>query len=251
MKKIITSGLKLFLFSIATLVILLAIDSSTIQAVCCLPAPGTSGGSSGTLCEGTQINLGYEKKLLPLPNEKMLGGSDLCSATATGSCGRPGKCIEPRMIVIHTTTESDDYDSNYWYEYFASGAKNRGVGTQFVIDQNGKVLQMMELLEDRVEAGRHVKNYNDEAIGIELVDEDVFSAKSEVPTAQYEAALKLVRELMSQYNIPLGDVEADWQAASNSYVNSSPGVYGHYQLNPVDRADPGENFFAQFREDLR
>lgn len=210
------------------------------------PSPGGPGDVTGspTICNGAPISLGYTKKFLPLPD----AGS--CSSTQTGACGRPGTCVTPNKIVLHTTTGSDNFTAEYIFQYFASGSGNRGVGAHFVIDQAGKVLQMVETLADRIEVAYAVANYSDH-ISIELVDEDIFSSKSESPSAQYQATLNLVRILMQQYYIPKGNLDSTWTAPSDSRTTTAnPGVYGHYQLNPLTKGDPGIEFFRQFREDL-
>src|SRR5690606_26173067 len=77
--------------------------------------------------------------------------------------------------------------------------------------------------------------------------------KDSQPLDQYNATLKLVCYLMQQYNIPLGTTEADWTSSSLSIDDPElvPGIYGHYQITPGDKEDPGQGWLADFREDLR
>lgn len=202
----------------------------------------TTQGGLPTRCSGIPISLGVEKKLLPLPNE------GICSQTVTGACGRPGNCIIPKRIVIHVTGGGTSAES--LYSYFASGSEYRGVGTQYVVDRAGKALQMTETLDTEIEVAYGVAYYVDH-ISIELVNDVVYKNKSESTPAQYQATLNLVRKLMAQYGIPKGNLEYDWRSNTDTFNSAAvPGIYGHYQLNPGSRADPGDGFLRDFRADL-
>jgi hypothetical protein len=210
------------------------------------PGGAVVSDGSPTQCTnvGEPIELGYTKKLLPLPQENN------CKGTKTESCGRPGTCIQPAKIVIHTTagpsTKAEDT-----YRFFAGGAGGAGTGTQFVIGKEGEVIQMAELFKDQVETTRGVQNYSDH-ISIEVVDDNVYGSKNEAPAVQYASLIKLVKQLMQQYNIPLGDLQYDWKSPNNEKnMSLGKGVYGHYQLNPQTKTDPGINFMRDLRKDLQ
>lgn len=189
----------------------------------------TSG--TATKCEGVVASFGVEKKLLPIGK------------------GRKDSCFVPSKIVMHTTWGITSAEGIY--EYFASGSSGRNVGTQFVVGRDGKVLQMAETLQDKVEITSGIANYNNQAISIELGHTGDYSSKSQVPKAQYDATLNLVRALMRQYKIPLGDLGYTWVSSSNSRnSNAEAGIYGHYQLNPETKTDPGKGFMRDFRRDL-
>jgi N-acetyl-anhydromuramyl-L-alanine amidase AmpD len=149
---------------------------------------------------------------------------------------------------MHTTIS--DKDAAGIQNYFATGAQGRGVGTQFVIGNDGKVIQMVEMFEDKIEESLGTANHNAGAINIEMTHTGVYGSKNDAPAAQYQAALSLVKKLMQQYRIPKGNIEYDWKAGSDSEKVSQPGVFGHYQLNPSNREDPGIGFMKDFREDL-
>jgi len=191
-------------------------------------------------CSGKIVSFGVEKKLLPF--------ADQCPGSR--GCGRKISCFTPTKIVLHTTWGGGDVGN--LYEYFASGSGGKGVGTQFGIGKDGRVIQMAETLSDKVEITAGIANYNSQAISIELCHSSNYSSKNEVPPAQYNAAVSLVKALMSQYNIPVGSLEYTWISPSNARnPNAGPGIYGHYQLNPITKTDPGSGFMRDFRESLR
>lgn len=205
-------------------------------------------GGAPSQCSGAPVNLGYTKKLLPLPTEGK------CSQTQTGACGRPGTCAVPAKIVLHTTAGALTADD--LYNYFAAGSPSgegyfRGVGSHFVVGNDGKILQMVESFDNKIEVAWAVANYSDH-ISIEMGYGGVYNNRGEVPPAQYNATLGLVKNLMKTYNIPLGNLEYNWSASSDSPTSqATPGVYGHYQLNPQTRTDPGSGLMRDFREDLK
>ncbi len=206
--------------------------------------PGAYGSGDKTHCEGPPISFeGVEKKLIPV-------------STPDLKTGRPGDCVKaPRYIVIHTTA-SPEPTAEGIYEYFASGAGGRGVASQFVIGNDGHTIQMGETLASQADRMYHAAYNNDGSIGIEITAKDIYNSKSEAPTAQYKQTLALVRALMKLYNIPIADPQhnSTWRAPSNKFDDPPPGVYGHYQLNPVNpdsRTDPGEGFFKDLINDLQ
>lgn len=198
-------------------------------------------GVGDSVCQGTALSFG-EKKLLPRQSQLT------CKATDTGSCGRLDKCRIPRKVVLHTTVSPATAEGIY--DYFAKGAGGRGVGTQFVIGKDGKVIQMTEMFDKEIEESVGTAYHNAEAINIEMTDTGVYASKDAAPNAQYQAMLSLVKKLMQQYNIPKGNVGYDWKASSDSSKDSPPGIYGHYQLNPSNRTDPGIGFMRDFLADL-
>lgn len=212
----------------------------------CLPAgPQPGGGGAPTICSGVPISFGVTKQFLPLPSEK-----PTCSQTVTEACGRPGTCVaNPTRIVLHVT--GGDADAQATYRYFLNGSDNRGVGSHFIIGKDGETLQLVESLEGKFEVAYAVAGYSDH-ISIEIVNRTVYNNKNEPPPVQYQAVLNLVKKLMIQYNIPVGNVEYDWRAPSDEPTSlATPGVYGHYQLNPRSRADPGAGFLRDIRQDLK
>lgn len=211
--------------------------------------PGTTVSGAPTKCQGTPVSFDVPKKFLPLPNER-----PVCRQTESGSCGRPGLCVKPRIIVMHITT--GDMNELATWDFFATGSPSKegglkGVGSHFIIGKDGKTIQIVETLSDEVEVSIGTANYYDH-ISIEMVNKYVYNSKQEVPPAQYQSTLQLVRKLMTHYNIPVGNLEWTWKALSDQ--NSPqvvPGIYGHYQLNPNSRTDPGAGLMRDLREDLK
>lgn len=196
------------------------------------PLPAPIGDH--TLCAGKIVSFGIRKQLIPI---KPYPGS-----------GRPGRCIVPNFIVIHTTA-GPWTTAEQVYQYFNGGAGGRGVASQFVIDKQGDAIQMGETLDTQIDVLYGTGNYPD-AINIELNDPNVYSSKASATPAQYTKLLTLVKALMKQYNIPLGPHEYTWASPDIMYHAYPRGVYGHYQLNPIVRTDPGAGFLRDVRQDL-
>ena len=204
-------------------------------------------------CAGTAITFpNTTKHLLPL------------STTA----GRSGNCITPKIIVVHVTQGPEGQTLNDIYDYFATGSVDTRTGkayntsSTFVMDTTGKVEQLVEMYDSVSEETIAVHAYNDQQISIEMISPKTFSSKSEVPAAQYSALLSLIQNLMTQYSIPIGDKGAEWISQTTGRNDEliptdekndavTPGVYGHYQLNPNSRADPGKGLQKDIVADLQ
>jgi hypothetical protein len=189
-------------------------------------------------------SLGVEKRLL--------------SITATG---RTGECVpNPINIVMHTTagatTAEDTYD---WFE----NKGGKGLGSHFTIGQDGKIIQMVEMYEGAVEFVQTVGSFKSH-ISIEMGSsgsKPVYESIAEMTPEQYASAKKLVKALATTYNIPIGSLEyncaypsglklyADLDNCDGFYQEK--GIYGHYQLSPSIRTDPGRGWMREFREELK
>lgn len=225
---------------------------SGLGLIKCSSTPtSSSGGGDPTICGGTPVDLGVPKKLLPLPQEKLA-----CQNSVTGACGRPGTCVSnPTRVVLHTTGGGKAAESitkaETIYQYFANSPDGRGVGSHFAIGKGGEVIQMVETLEGKIEMAYAVANYADH-ISIEIIHAYTYNSKDEMPPAQYQSLLNLVKTLMGKYNIPVGNLEYTWKASSDrATIDAAPGIYGHYQLNPLTRGDPGAGLIRDIREDLK
>lgn len=192
-----------------------------------------------TTCSGEVIDLGVEKKLI-----------------SPSQLSRPGICGQkPTKIVMHTTWGHDTAEG--LWEYFETKPEGRYASTQFVVGKDGKVLQMLETLSDKVEIGWAVSYFNDDSVSIEIGRNGNFNTRDEVPKVQYDATVKLVQALMQAYDIPVGNIEytainnTNDPSAGGPIAKSSLGIFGHYQLSPDDRSDPGQGFLRDFREDLK
>lgn len=166
--------------------------------------------------------------------------------------GRPGHCIAPKKIVIHTTGGEPGQTLEGLYSKLADTSSNtEGVSTNFAVDETGNIMQFVNMYTSLSETTRGVRSYNDEQISIEIMSPTIRQGKSEISAAQYNAVIKLTRDLMLQYNIPLGDKDYTWKAPTDAYTSASePGVFGHYQLNPQSKPDPGEGLMRDIKTDL-
>jgi N-acetyl-anhydromuramyl-L-alanine amidase AmpD len=116
--------------------------------------------------------------------------------------------LKPRVIVLHFTA-NNSYSATW--NTFASNAANNGEkpGTcsQFVIEQNGRIHQLVPL---NVRC-RHTIGLNHVAIGIEMVQltgPNAHWADQQIlhRPRQVKAALRLVRWLQARYHIAKRDV---------------------------------------------
>ncbi len=222
--------------------ILLSITFSVL-ALFMFPKPEiVSAQASPSRCITSPINIGVEKKLLPLD-------TDCQSSTGYLYCGRgkqpgippapPGTfgpspdCVTPTTIVMHTTHDGST-TADQVYSYFAGGSGGRHVGSHFAIGDDGTILQMVEMGQTQVEYAQTVGDFQPH-ISIEQTHTGNYGSKAEAPAAQYQAALQLVKSLQQIYNIP------DSQ------------VLGHYDIWPVAEGgagDPGVGWMLDFRADL-
>ncbi|MDO8498594.1 MAG: N-acetylmuramoyl-L-alanine amidase [bacterium] len=212
------------------------------------PSPSISPPPVTTqVCKGDLASFNATMMLLPLPKQK-----PICEQTLTGSCGRPGFCTTPTKIVLHTTWSPVNAVDTY--NYFANGSPSAsglaGVGSHFIIDKDGSTLQLVDLYRDKTEVAWAVAGYVDH-ISIEIVNNGDYSGKSAMPSVQYQATLSLVRSLMQQYNITLGNLEYTWKTPSNTALPNLVGVFGHYQLNPQTKTDPGAGLVRDIRTNLK
>jgi len=189
-----------------------------------------------TKCNGTIVSFGVPKKLIPIAPWPL--------------SGRPGLCMKPNYIVLHTTGFGGNDSAEVQYQFFARGADGRGAAAAYAIGKQGDTIQMVESLQDQFEVAYAVGNYADQ-VSIEICNPGPFKNKFEATPAQYAVVLRLVRALMKQYNIPLGNLGYTWRAPDNQHVAGlQRGVYGHYQLNPLTKVDPGDGFLRDVRQDL-
>lgn len=224
-KKYSMRGNKILLFTLFLTILLLPV-------LLVLSTPVFADGA----CSGTPISIpGVQKKLIPL------------------GTGRQNQCMKPKNIIMHTTDGKLTAEDTY--TYFAGGASGRNVASQFVVGNDGKVIQMGELTNQGADIMYHVAFNNTGSIGIEQGATTEYSSKNAAPQVQYQASLKLVQFLMKEYNIKPQDVKygPDWIAPANSGVSYPSGIYGHYQLNPLGkdaRTDPGQGWMKDFFKDL-
>ena len=80
---------------------------------------------------------------------------------------RPGNCITPDMIFMHAT-EGGTLESN-WELFNGGGLDGNGTNAQFIIGEDGKILQTVPLYQDKVEFAATNTPMNNRSIGIEMV----------------------------------------------------------------------------------
>lgn len=193
---------------------------------------------------GTSITFG-EKKLLP----------------STGNGRVAGYCNRPQMIVVHTTW-GNLHSLQQLYDYYAGGSYDgpgnyRYNAVQFAIDKEGRTWQMTEAYAYGIEEAWGVGNYNDLAINIELIHNGDYDSKYAMPSAQYQALNSLLVSLVNQYEIgKISDENWDfgWPYERTTgvefRVNVPNGIYGHYQLAPFSRSDPGRGLMRDIKNDM-
>jgi len=202
---------------------------------------------------------------------KLLGGpssgGDACSSTTTGSsakwvqkngwedwiddpkveireyneqttCCRPynqQREIQPNMVVLHWTGSESDTLDRIWNYFNNSGYD--GAFVSFIIDKDGKIVQAApaNVREAGVRGyngipvpynvnGVTVRHYG-AAISIEAVGN--WGQSGMPPQPQMESYVWLVQVLLKKYNLKPCD------------------VWGHGELNPDDRDDPGKKFMEE------
>lgn len=181
---------------------------------------------------GREIDLGIPRHLLPSGQEY----------------GIPGEIRVPNAIVLHTTQTPGDTAISV-YEFFRD--RKRGASTQLAVGKAGDAVQMARFYKNGVDRTYGCRNYP-ATIGIEMTELGVYNSREETPAKQFETTAEITLSLMEQYAIPLGDYDADWHSDSNARIqNLPPGVYGHYQLNPETKTDPGIGFLRDLRKEIK
>ena len=117
------------------------------------------------------------------------------------------------LIVIHDI-EGSYWDGIDWFRTYGSD-----VSAHYIVDYNGAVTQMVR---DN-DIAWHVYGYNSNSIGIENAG---FAYHNYWTTAQYKALAQLTCYLCERYGVP----------------KSRTHIKGHYELDPVNRVDPGPYF---------
>jgi len=123
-----------------------------------------------------------------------------------GNHFQPGNTNRVRMVVLHSTAARGPGDFNYLRR---GGSDARPVSIHYYIDKAGNISQMVDDKDIAWQAGASTwkvdgnlvsPSCNPISIGIEL--ENLNTGRDPYPLAQYNAALQLVRFLVSKYNIP-------------------------------------------------
>jgi N-acetyl-anhydromuramyl-L-alanine amidase AmpD len=123
-----------------------------------------------------------------------------------GNHFQPGNISRVRMVVMHATAARGPGDYNYLRQ---GGSNDRPVSIHYYIDKAGNITQMVDDKDIAWQAGASTwkvdgnfiaPSCNPISVGIEL--ENLNTGRDPYPLAQYNAALELVRFLVSKYNIP-------------------------------------------------
>lgn len=135
-------------------------------------------------------------------------------------------------IIIHTTQSSTAQSTINWFQNNCQHGQERnpsckGVSAHYLIDQNGKVYQMVKEKDYAQHAGR----MNTRSIGIEhvgWVDQPGWATD-----AMYQASAALIQYLTTKYNIP----------------KDRSHIIGHNEVSGTTHTDPGPywdwNYFMQ------
>lgn len=128
----------------------------------------------------------------------------------------------PFVIVIHDTEETFE-DS---LAILTDPNRESPVSAHYLIDLSGSIYRLVNDTDRAWHAGTSywhgMKDLNDVAIGIELVNTD--SAKNGYPDQQITALIKLLIDIRNRFNIPLHF------------------IISHEDIAPTRRADPGPHF---------
>lgn len=117
-----------------------------------------------------------------------------------------GQASRIRMVVMHATAARGPGDYNYLRQ---GGSNDRPVSIHYYIDKAGTISQMVQDKDIAWQAGASTwtvdgrpvsPSCNPVSVGIEL--ENLNNGRDPYPQAQYDAALELVRYLVSKYKVP-------------------------------------------------
>ena len=154
--------------------------------------------------------------------------------------------IEPKMVVVHWTVYPT-FEQSFQAFYPAVLPDSRAgiqhasalnVSSQYMIDRDGTVYQLMP---DTLMA-RHIIGLNHCAVGIENIGD---GEKHPLTEAQFEANVRLIRQLAGQYSI-------DYVIGHHEYRK----FIGHplwKEKDPTyltEKDDPGDAFMARLRDCL-
>jgi N-acetylmuramoyl-L-alanine amidase len=138
-------------------------------------------------------------------------------------CSDDGKSVVFRPVVG---------DARAWKQFFEA---HEELGIHWIVDRAGAVVSSIP--EGQV--ANHAKGNNDASIGVELVNRG--DGLEPYPEAQIEAALKLAREIVARWHIPLERV------LRHSDVDRAPAL----PCGSPRKVDPGPQFsWARFKERL-
>lgn len=174
--------------------------------------PPPSGGSTSQGCPAASENI-----TAPETSMKLLTRRD--------------KCIQPTMVVIHWTVGWISPDTTM-------GVLNsRGLSCQFATG-TGRQLQGLYMFDNLVERAACVKRYGN-TISIEISGDSFDSVYNNTNHPKYNElktstaiAVRTTCWALKQYKIPNNQ------------------VYGHLELNPEDKSDPGKVYIDYFRKEV-
>jgi N-acetyl-anhydromuramyl-L-alanine amidase AmpD len=143
--------------------------------------------------------------------------------------GGPHCSDDNKSVVFNQVTG----DSKKWQKYFAA---HDVLGIHYIVDRAGKVAAGVP----ENEVANHAKGDNDRSIGIELVNNG--DGKEAFSGAQVDAVIKLAKEIVARWHIPLARV------VRHSDVDKG-------ELLPCGsprKVDPGPKFpWAKFKASLK
>lgn len=129
------------------------------------------------------------------------------------------------MVVLHYTGLPTAEEA---LARLTDGAHGNPVSAHYLIDEAGKVTQMVDEAHRAWHAGaacwRGERDVNSASVGIELVNPGHEWGYNEFPEAQIAALLPLLADIIGRHEIPLAN------------------VVGHSDVAPARKLDPGELF---------
>jgi len=164
--------------------------------------------------------------------------------------GRDGKLCGVRLIVVHYTGTKTKKPALYTFESGIvtdgeTGERNIGTGAHFLIDENGKAIQLAPLGAIVM----HAKGFNLPSIGIEIAAE----GESHITPAQVAAAASLCEKLMSEHpeiSYVAGHCElTDRKKPYHDLFHVRPS--GSSKHNPEGKPDPGVGVMGRIRAVIR
>lgn len=145
-----------------------------------------------------------------------------------------GGCIDPTMIVIHWSAAWTNVDATF----NTLNDPDKNYACQLATDKD-RTLQMQYLYKDQAQRGVCVGGYNDQALNNEITGvyfDEVFNNSDDDHydelAIETEKSLASTCFLMKQYNIPITQ------------------IFGHFQLNPESKTDPGAEYLKYFLEKI-
>lgn len=124
-------------------------------------------------------------------------------------------------LIIHTT----EIPLTKTLNWFGSKENKDKIRSHYIIDESGNIIYYTP----EAQKANHCKKHNQNSIGIEVVG----TYTKPISGKQFSSLITLIHQAQKKYNIP------------------DSRVYGHYELDPTRRKDPGKENMRRIREYLK